>query len=59
MKRTTMLLALLSVASARVVPVPAAKLLPYPPMHWHSWNVFTGENRRGLYCHYVIVDVHS
>eukprot|EP00729_Bicosta_minor_P013060 gene13060-16750_t len=24
-------------------PIPPAKLLPYPPMHWHSWNQFSGE----------------
>ena len=31
------------VAAARVAPIPAAQLLPYPPMHWHSWNQFSGE----------------
>eukprot|EP01052_Picozoa_sp_SAG31_P033472 SAG31_NODE_3788_length_3881_cov_1.735590_5_plen_108_part_00 len=24
---------------------PASQLAPYPPMHWHSWNTFTGEDR--------------
>ena len=23
--------------------IPPAQLLPYPPMHWHSWNQFSGE----------------
>eukprot|EP00039_Didymoeca_costata_P013185 m.196487 g.196487 ORF g.196487 m.196487 type:complete len:101 (+) comp15700_c0_seq19:57-359(+) len=25
-------------------PIPPSQLLPYPPMHWHSWNTFCGEN---------------
>jgi len=32
------------VNGARVEPIPAAELLPYPPMHWHSWNLFCAEN---------------
>jgi alpha-galactosidase len=25
----------------QVQPIPADQLLPYPPMHWHSWNQFS------------------
>jgi len=31
-------------AGAVVAPRAAIELLPYPPMHWHSWNTFCGEN---------------
>jgi len=30
--------------AAPVKPIPASQLAPYPPMHWHSWNTFCGEN---------------
>eukprot|EP00038_Savillea_parva_P031693 m.89557 g.89557 ORF g.89557 m.89557 type:complete len:579 (+) comp9808_c0_seq1:91-1827(+) len=32
-------------AHAPPPPKPAAEIAPYPPMHWHSWNTFYGENR--------------
>lgn len=32
-----------TISAAAVDTIPAAKLLPYPPMHWHSWNQFSGE----------------
>ena len=34
---------LLASAALTVAPIPAAKLAPYPPMHWHSWNQISGE----------------
>lgn len=37
------LTAIATVSAERVVPIPAAQLLPHPPMHWHSWNQFSGE----------------
>lgn len=40
------LLALLAPVAAdqlHAKPLDAATLLPYPPMHWHSWNLFCGE----------------
>ena len=40
---STLLFLLAHGTSAAVAPIPAAQLLPYPPMHWHSWNQFSGE----------------
>ena len=34
-----------AVRGVQVTPKPASEIAPYPPMHWHSWNTFTGEDR--------------
>jgi len=33
----------IAIPASNSIPIPAAKLAPYPPMHWHSWNQFSGE----------------
>jgi alpha-galactosidase len=45
MSALLVLLAVAQLASAEppVKPTPAAQLVPHPPMHWHSWNQFSGE----------------
>ena len=51
MLSTMTLLSLSLVASASisqtsaepVKTIPPAQLVPYPPMQWHSWNLFCGE----------------